>query len=549
MNPQKVLVVGLDGATFDLIDPLIAAGKLPALARLIESGARGPLRSTLPHHSAPAWTSFATGLGPGRHGIYSFFQRDYSGYRFSPVNSRYIRGEALWKQLSRAGKTVGIMNVPGTYPPAPVNGFLISGMLSPTLEQAFYPPQLHSRVVERVPHYSVEAIPLLDKDAYLDQVTGSIEARKQAALFLLEEYPSDLFVVVFTELDRLQHFFWNDMDVDHPAHATGTSPEHRGAIEAGYIALDRAVTELVEAAGPDTLVFLVSDHGFEGVYKLFYVNAWLAKHGYLALTRRRTGSAIRATKRGLQKLGLWQLARRGRAALSRAGLARVDHLRSDSLSYAADIDWARTSVAFGPNLGLNVNLKGREPKGVVCPGSEYDELCLRLRDELESWVDPDTGERVVSKVVSREEVYQGEALELAPDLRLIMAKSTGYPGRYAYSPDLGTSQILGFPDRVYGNHAEYGILAVSGPGIRGGWQIEGAGIVDIAPTILASLGMPIPDSMDGHPLMDLFEMGPYSGDGPDRALVAEPSRPEEQKLSPAEELEVLDRLRGLGYLS
>lgn len=549
MSPSKVLVIGLDGATFDLIDPMVSAGKLPALAGLIEAGARSPLRSTLPHHSGPAWASFATGLGPGNHGIYSFFQRDYGSYTFPPVNSRCVRGETLWQRLSRAGKTVGIMNVPGTYPPAPIKGFLISGMLSPTLEQAFYPPELYSQIVDRAPHYSVEAIPLLDKGAYLDRVRTSIEARKQAALFLLEEYPSDLFVVVFTELDRLQHFFWNDMDGSHPAHAPGTLPQLTGAIEAGYIALDRVVADLVEAAGPDTLVFLVSDHGFEGVYKLFYINAWLAQRGYLTLNRRQSGSAMRATKKALQRLGLWELARRGRVALGKAGFAQAERIRSDNLSYATDIDWARTQVAFGPNLGLNVNLQGREPRGIVRPGAEYDELCQKLQGDLESWVDPESGERVVSKVVRREEVYHGEALEFAPDLRLIMAKSSRYAGQYAYSPEVGAPHITEFPDRVYGNHAEYGILVVSGPGVRRGLQIKGASIVDVAPTVLASLGMPVPESLDGRPLVSLFE-GVLPGDGVQgEALTVKQSGPPAQQLSRDEELQVLDRLRGLGYLS
>jgi predicted AlkP superfamily phosphohydrolase/phosphomutase len=543
---QKVLVIGLDGATFDLIDPLIAQGKLPTLASLVQSGARGSLRSTIPSHSGPAWTSFATGMGPGRHGIYSFFQRDYSSYTYPPVNSRLVRGETLWQILSQMGRKVGVINVPGTFPPTPVNGFMITGMLSPGLEQAFYPPALREQVLKRAPDYSVEALTLSDKAEYLEKVKRSIEARKKAALYLLDQYPTDLFVIIFTELDRLQHFFWADMDPNHPAHSPSTSPDLSRAIETGYIALDQAVKELLEAVGQEALVLVMSDHGFEGVYKLFYVNKWLADHGYLVLRERHSGSAVQHTKETLQKLGLWRLARRARNLIPRAA-----RLRAENLSYAIDIDWTRTRAAFGPNLGININLRGRESKGVVSPGQEYEELCGRLQRELESYVDPETGERVVDRVLRREEVYAGDAVELAPDLRFVMAKSSTYRGQYAYSPKVNASQPLAYPDKVYGNHAEYGILLVSGPGVRTGVQLNDAQIIDIAPTILYAMGLSIPETVDGRPLKEMFENAFI------RAQERGEESPSDTKASPAigdsvfsgdEEKQVLERLRNLGYL-
>jgi predicted AlkP superfamily phosphohydrolase/phosphomutase len=317
-SSHKVVVIGLDGATFDLIDPLINEGKLPTLAGMMQSGFRAQLRSTIPHHSGPAWTSFATGMSPGEHGIYSFFQRDFGSYTYPPVNSRLVQAETLWQRISRAGKTVGVMNVPGTFPPVPVDGFMITGMLSPGLDLAFYPPHLRERVLERAPDYSVEAIPLSDKAEYLEMVHRSIGARKNAALYLLDQHPTDLFVVVFTELDRLQHFFWADMDLHHPVHLPSTSPDFAQAIENGYIAMDQAVKEIVEAVNGDTIVFVMSDHGFEGVYKVFYVNRWLAEHGYLKLKPRQSGSAVQDARETLKKLKLWKLARRIRRLVPRA---------------------------------------------------------------------------------------------------------------------------------------------------------------------------------------------------------------------------------------
>lgn len=540
----KALVIGLDGATFDLIDPLMAQGKLPTIARLVRGGVRGSLRSTIPHHSGPAWASFATGMNPGKHGVYSFFQRDYDSYTYPPVTSHLVRGETLWQLVSRAGGTVGVVNVPGTFPPRPVNGFMISGMLSPSLKQAFWPAELCEQVLQHAPGYSVEAIPLSDRAEYVEQVGRSIEARKQAALYLLEQYPSDLFVVVFTELDRLQHFFWAEMDPDHPSHSPSTSPQFARAIEEGYIALDQAVQELLEVLDDTVSVFVVSDHGFEGVYKIFYVNSWLADHGYLVLKKGTSGGKVERVKGVLQKLRLWRLARR----IWRS-IPGVKRFRLKNLSYARDVDWDRTKAAFGPNLGININVQGREPRGIVPPGEEYEELCDALRRELESYVDPETGDRIVARVLRREEIYTGDAVGLAPDLRLLMAKSSVYQGQYAYSPKVGASRTLDQPDGVYGNHAEYGILLACGPEIRAGAQIAGAEMVDVAPTILYALGLSIPEEMDGRPLEGMFSHAFQSTREVSRRA-AEGKAPvrDETALTASEEQEVLERLRGLGYV-
>ena len=543
MNSHRVLVIGLDGATFDLIDPLIAEGKLPTLARLVRSGSRSALRSTIPHHSGPAWASFSTGMGPGRHGIYSFFQRAFDSYRYPPVNSTMVRGETLWQLVSRMGRTVGVMNVPGTFPPSSVNGFMITGMLSPGLEQAFYPADLRAQVLEHSPQYSVEVPALSDKVEYLSNVMQSAEARKKAALYLVERFPADLFVVVFTELDRLQHFFWADMDPNHPLHSPSAPADFTRAIETGYIFLDQAVKEIVKAAGEDVIVFLVSDHGFEGVCKLFFVNKWLEDHGYLVLNRRRSGSVLQHSKAALQKLGLWSWARR----LGRLAPQSVQ-LRSENLSYALDIDWERTQAAFGPNLGININLQGREPKGIVSPGQEYERLCNALQAQLESYVDPETGDHVVRKVLRREEVYRGDAVGSAPDLRLVMAESPSCCGRYAYSPKVDASQPLGYSDKVFGNHAEYGIFLACGPGVRAGLQLGDVRIIDVAPTILRAMGLPIPEAMDGRPLSELFDaVSRRDGKETSSSEEPEPATPD-VVFSGKDEEQIIERLRSLGYL-
>jgi predicted AlkP superfamily phosphohydrolase/phosphomutase len=425
---------------------------------------------------------------------------------------------------------------------------MITGMLSPDLKNACYPAGLYEEIKKQVPGYSVEALPLLNKAEYVRNIEESINARTDLGLYLLGKYDPDVFVMVFTELDRLQHFFWADMDPRHPMH-TETAPDIERAIEFGYTALDRAVGRLSEVVDENTLILLLSDHGFEGVFKIFYVNKWLEDRGYLRVKHRQTDSFLNDMKRGLQSVGLWKLVRRLRSKVLKA-----PRLRSENLSYAVSIDWKHTTAAFGPNLGININKKGRESQGIVSLGEEYQHLCNRLREELEAYRDPETGERVVDKVVSREEVYTGDQVEFAPDLRLIMAKSEHYQGQYAYSPKIGVPDALTYPDKIYGNHDEHGIFVISGPGIRSGLRLNGARMVDVAPTILRVMGLPTSGHMDGRPLCEAFNeigMKRFMTDEQEqrgaRSAVFERNVLEEVTTD-EQESRVIERLRDLGYL-
>jgi predicted AlkP superfamily phosphohydrolase/phosphomutase len=425
---------------------------------------------------------------------------------------------------------------------------MITGMLSPDLKSACYPEDLYKVIANEVPDYSVEAIPLLDKVEYVHNIRRSIEARTDLSLYLMREYSTDVFVMVFTELDRLQHFFWSDMDSIHPMHSESL-PEIEQAIDAGYIALDNAVSRLLEAVGEETIVLILSDHGFESVFKMFYVNSWLEEHGYLRLKNRQTGSLLASVKKRLQRIGLWKAVRQ-----LGSKVVQMPGLRSGNLSYSMAIDWQHTKAAFGPNLGININVHRREPQGIVSAHEEYESLCYRLQEELESYRDPETGEPVVERVLRREEVYTGEMVEYAPDLRLIMAKSHHYPGQYAYSPKIDPSQVLDYPDKVYGNHAKYGIFIISGRGIRSGLGLQKAEIIDVAPTILRIMGLVVPENMDGRPLSEVFdetgieqfcsEKQPV--DYASAGAFASQSLPDES--TDRQEMQVIKRLRDLGYL-
>ncbi len=178
---KRVFIVGFDGATFNVIRPMLISGKLPNLQKIIDDGAHGILNSTLPAHSCPAWTSLATGVHPGEHGIYSFFNRQKGKYSYPTVSSNQIQSPTMWQILSEQNYKIGVANVPVTYPPSPVNGVMISGMLSPDLKSAFYPKSLYSEILDAVPNYEVEVRSPQKDEKYLEAAFQNIQRR--SALF------------------------------------------------------------------------------------------------------------------------------------------------------------------------------------------------------------------------------------------------------------------------------------------------------------------------------------------------------------------------------
>ncbi len=537
MARKQVLIIGLDGATLDLIRPWAKEGHLPNLARLMEEGAWGPLHSTIPPNSCPAWTSCTTGVNPGKHGVTSFFERREKSYLLRPVSARSVRTPRVWDLLGERGHTVGILNVPVTYPPRPVNGYMIAGMLAPTLERAVWPPELCRELLSWVPDYRVEAPVLDNPQRYLNDIGRSIDRRCRAALALSKHRPTDFRMVVFTETDRLQHFFWAAMDETHPLHNPMSGQGVEGAIAEGYRLLDEAVGRLVEAAGDETTVLIVSDHGFQPVTRTLFVNAWLEHEGYL-FRRRPSGraQALQKVRRWAVHLGVDRLLRRAKWAL-----AGTREIKAENLAYADGIDWSRTRAALGPNLGINVNLKGRDPLGLVEPGREHETLLEEIREGLLALRDPLFDRPVLQAVLRPEEVYWGEHLDRAPDLLLVPVQEPQEGRVYAYSPRLTWPDILALPDRITGNHAPAGTFIAWGPEIVPG-QVQGLHIWDVSALVLPFFDQPIPAWMDGRPLQEATQT---------RTAPAgqEPTgQPEEPAWSEEEESIVEDRLRALGYL-
>jgi predicted AlkP superfamily phosphohydrolase/phosphomutase len=567
----RVFMIGWDGATFDLIRPWVAEGKLPAIGRLMREGAHGPLRSTLPPMTFPAWSSFLTGVNQGKHGIFDFTRQPPNSYGLEFVNGGQRKAPTFWQLLSQAGRQVVSVSVPCTYPPEPVNGVMISGFDAPGMGGAgahvdargMYPPELYDELLQKTgPHpigaYMITNINRGRPDLALDEALVSIRAKANTTKYLMTSRPWDCCMILFGESDIVGHHFWRYADPRSPQfeeHPSGLGD----SILRVYQELDRQTGELLQLVPPDTTVLMMSDHGFGGVTDwVLYPNCWLAGQGLL----RFRGGLARWRSRALDAVKLRAVAalpagiKRALYRFSRRGLGSIEA----RVRYGM-IDWAGTQAYFEENPYypvLWVNLKGRQPRGVVEPGRPYEELRDRLIALLEGWRHPETGERVVEKAYRREEVYAGPCVQDFPDLIVRWGNVKGY--NYAFkvsskSPGLDWLRRIDpskpenrqFFTGKSGDHRDDGIFVAHGPDVRPGLEVKGARILDLAPTVLHLQGVPPTADMDGRVLTELFTSDSPAA-APAQAAPAVPAGQAPGSYSAEDEAAIADRLRSLGYL-
>lgn len=570
---HRVVVIGWDGATWDLIDPWIEQGKLPNLAAFKERSACGHLRSTDPHFTFPAWTSFMTGKNPGRHGVFDFTERVPGTHGIQFVNAKRVRSKTVWRLLSDTGRRVACMGVPVTYPPEAINGVLICGFDAPGAsskadQSTFHPPELLEEIHRRVGPYTVSAniMPLMNEDRHeeaLDAILATMETKCQTARYLLEREAWDVFMVLFGESDLIGHHFWRFCDSRSPLYTRSDSRRVAGAIYEVYKKLDDMLPTLLEACPEDCVRIICSDHGFGGSSdRIIYMNKWLADEGFLTFTGGGPKAGLGFKLVNFAKLwGLKALPPSVKAYVfrKRQGIAN----RMESYLRFGGIDWSRTR-AFSEELpylqSIWINVKGREPEGIVEPGREYDELVAQIRERLLAWVDPTTGEKVVEEVQHRDEIYDGPYTERSPDLIV----RTRFPGGYAYQgknsrqarPTASVDQVridapgsMKFYAAKSGSHRDYGILLAQGPMIDAGKQLEGARLIDVVPTIFHLLGEPVPRDMDGVVLRDALRPE-FLAAQPLVAGEADTQREGSEAPTYSEEDEAIisQRLQDLGYL-
>jgi predicted AlkP superfamily phosphohydrolase/phosphomutase len=543
---HQLVVIGLDGAPFGLIRKWAEEGILPNLQKLIEKGAFGPLLSSEIPETPIAWSSIVTGKNAGKHGVYDWADRIDGSYELGVALSTSCKEPALWDILGKAGKKTGVFNVPITYPPREVNGYLVSGFDAPSVKSTFtYPPALSEEIRSNVDDYVLSVQESYTRGKEEDYVKGlmySLEKKEDAALYLLDRYPTDLVFHVFMELDHVHHKLWRLVE-------KGTEKEVR-LFQKVYQRMDETVGKLINRFGEETTFLLISDHGAGPLEGVMFINKWLMDQGWLRLKR---GPALRL-KSFLSRTDLVPKVYR---VMSKLGLGYLGKLLPPSLQHNLatsfisfkDVDWEKTKAfAYGEYGQIFINLKGREPRGIVAPGEEYDRLLDEISQRLLLLVHPKTGEKTVNKIFRKEELYHGPMAGKAPDLTFAIGDF-----RYDSSVKFGieTRDVFGPPEfEDSGTHRREGILIACGKQIKKGCSIHGATLFDVAPTVLYLLNCPVPPDMDGRPLTsmvqdDWIERNPVQYGGEKTENV--PSAAE--KTHSPEELELVKkRLRGLGYL-
>jgi predicted AlkP superfamily phosphohydrolase/phosphomutase len=539
------MVIGLDGATYDLILPWVKAGELPVFGRLLEESAWGPLESTRPPLTCPAWPVFYTGRNPGKLGAIDFISGN-GGDRI--VSYGDIRGLAFWDLAARGGLRSVVINVPVTYPPRIVNGLMLSGMLTPP-DRPFYTSrevmdEIETQVGEYLVDLDIVTLGSFDRRRSLNRFYHMMEQRHKTAMYLKKTQPHDIMVVVFQGPDIVSHRLWNQkedvLDV--------------------YRLMDRYVGEL--AHDVESLL-IMSDHGFAGYEKGVRVNQFLFErgdlarekadhpvdftHGSSAILKHRFGSAndpglgrINWLRKWFWRLGIDRnlikgiLGERWALEALRRGAPSILKKLIPPERFVVDREESTAFLHATRTRSICINAHR------IPPGVSYEVYKQRLIEDLLSMTDEESGIHVFSRIYHRDELYHGPYVEQFPDLFLETAPS------YLVRGDFGSS-VIGTFSAPKSAHDQKGIFLWRGSKIKPGSCSESIRLVDLAPTILYLLGIPIPREMDGHvcgSIMENHEIG--------LEAYADETESDRQGIgdwmSHGDEREVIDKLRALGYM-
>lgn len=537
---SRVLLLGLDGVGFPMLEPAFEAGHLPRLKALLDRGASGILTSTVPPYTPPGWTSIFTGVNPGKHGIFGFtlgnVQRPEGLVRLDRVTA-----PALWNVANAQGKRVGLFNIPMTFPPPPVDGWAVSGMLTPegggeTPAGFTYPEDLAARLIAAAGDYEIDIEVDYGQDwkstAIIERLSRNLALKRKALRHLLDnDGDVPILFAVLEAPDRLMHVHYKYIDPRCSHYRRPEAEAIRARAWSFFDEMDEVIGDLLEWAGSDAYVITMSDHGFGPKEKVVNVNLALSEGGLLSVGG--AGSIARSA-------GARKLAHKIKTVIPK------DLYRKAKGAAQGTIDWSMTKAFASPNpqQGVYINLKGREPKGVV-EASDYE----RVRDEViecfRALRDPDDGRPVLDRIHKREEVMEGPEASGAPDLFPVCRDYSYELSDGLFSPGV----ITDYRDLPRGFHHLDGIFAIAGPGLSPSAG-HTAHVYDIAPTALYLAGCRLP-VMDGKVLTEHL---------PEELVAGSPVAIEPMELPTAgagadaspysaeEEAQIEESLRNLGYL-
>ena len=540
---NKAILVGLDGASFNIIDPWIEDGSLPTFARLKKDGVHGVLKSTIPSSTVPGWAAMLTGKSPGKLGYCDLSQRIPGSYRIGPTDFRWDAMNPVWHIASDQGRRVCVINVPTTaVPTRSLNGIFIAGR-GPlaTDRQLAVPDRIQKRLEEIGYRDSVALPPGLVGPELMEHLTAIATQQCQLALELLVEENWDFYAFCLFVTDLANHICLGEEipGYQYPERA-------RQDLLRIYQIADRYLGRLLEAMPEGCNVTIASDHGQTTNRWIIDLNQWLLDQGLLRTKQARN---VRWTRQRLLRIlrdtGLlpWYKRLTSGKLMRRADQAVRGRVPLENIGSHVT-DWSATQAYSINKQGIFVNLEGREPRGMVSAG-EYEGVRQRLIDGLNDLRDPETGEKIVQEVWRREEVYSGPYLEKMPDIAIEWR--WGYENRITEGQPTGT--LFKRPDRRYtgGVHTRDGLFMAYGPDIQPNGDLRVVQILDVAPTLTHLLGLLVPDDIDGQvslrtlrPLPRLQEVR--------RMRPTQPVVSEERRYSQREEAAIKKRLKDLGYM-
>ena len=538
MVKSRVVVIGLDSAPLSLMLPWISKGKLPAFGKIFGSGSYGDLYSRIPV-TPVAWSSIYTGKNPAHHGIFGFRNHKPHSYDDVGVNSTLRDAQDVWEIAGAHGMKAVVVNTPLTYPPRPVNGALVCGFMAPGPEYDFtYPGTLGTEIKKVVPDYRIGTAPSYIKGLYLKELHKTVQMVGDVSLHLLRQQDWDLAFIVFKETDEVQHSFF-----DRPGDMLGL-----------YQRVDSIVGQIRELAGESSYTFVISDHGGEPVKKRFNVAEFMRRNGLISLNPTRPSRSSRLFQTAATTVfGMrmqWLLDLPG----ARRMLAQLVKIRARSGPgndgfYGGQIDWKNTTAFISSGIGLRINLRGREPEGTV-DIQDFEGVRNTIAKQFAEIVDPESGDRVFSYALPKEEVLSGPHLDDAPDI--LCLPNTGYLPTEAlasFDPLAVAAEHRSLFSRSTlwcGTHSPTGLIAISGPAIKNS-RLK-AELEDVAPTILYAMGLPVPGDMDGRVVTDAFSPEHLASNPVVEGAASGPTVAQPHLLSEEEEKKVEDRLKQLGYL-
>lgn len=543
-DKQTLVLIGLDGATFRVLTPLVDAGVMPHVARILNGGASGTLMSTHPPVTCPAWPTMYTGVNPGKHGVFSFTCRGESRPRTASLLD--VRSPTMWELLSRSGRRCAVLNVPITYPAKELSGVMLSGFPAPDgSTDVVWPRDEFGDLMKALPDFRVNwpGIPHAhqadDVEAGLVREANAWSAERVRSFdHVLEREPFDFCFLVFEYPDKVQHAFYPVLDPTCPESKSGHE-QVIAALHEGFRSIDDAIGRLMSRFGNDANYMIVSDHGFGPVRRVVYLNHLLQKYG---LFTPRSSKAVAAKVANVMKLPSSISARFGLA--QDAPWHRLDTWQSPLTNFA------KTKAFAGHQYehAVYINAKSKSAHGIVSD-AEYQATRDQIIDVLKSAEDPKDGEPIFAAVSTGEAVYSGPHVPDAPDVVFDLA-----PG-YLVSAGIGLSVGLegGFlrdakSGDVRGYHLSDGVFIGYGPGFAKTTEVH-ASLLDVAPTSLALMGLAAPHEMDGRVITEAIDPAAIAAlTQVEAGATTEFDGATDEVYSTEDEMEITQRLADLGYL-